>query len=264
MLFELGAYRLLGNDPERTWRFSRVWVPWFLDWMTENVAYGMARIPAEGGVVLAINHLSAIDPPAVGIHSLRTIRYMTKVELLQTPIVGEFLRMTGTFAVRRGEGDRDSIRVARWLLANGHIVGVFAEGTRRPFGYPDATQPGAALLAMQEGVPLVPIGLDSFGWSLRNRRPTAVVCGEPLDLSPFPRNGAGYKEATGVIEAELIRLWKLAVHAVEDGMPERLRDGTERDAPLRRRDLLYPPTGPPWPTEPWAEGPLGPVYKAIT
>jgi len=229
MLFELGAYRLLGNDPERTWRFSRVWVPWFLDWMTENVAYGMARIPAEGGVVLAINHLSAIDPPAVGIHSLRTIRYMTKVELLQTP-----------------------------------IVGVFAEGTRRPFGYPDATQPGAALLAMQEGVPLVPIGLDSFGWSLRNRRPTAVVCGEPLDLSPFPRNGAGYKEATGVIEAELIRLWKLAVHAVEDGMPERLRDGTERDAPLRRRDLLYPPTGPPWPTEPWAEGPLGPVYKAIT
>jgi 1-acyl-sn-glycerol-3-phosphate acyltransferase len=264
MLFELGAYRLLGNDPERTWRFTRAWIPPILDRLAENVSYGMARIPAEGGVVVAANHLSAIDPAALGIHSLRTIRYMTKVELLQMPIAGEFLRMTGTFAVRRGEGDRDALRVARWLLSQGHVVGVFAEGTRRPFGYPEAVQAGAAMLAMQEDVPLVAIGLDSFGWSLRNRRPVAVVCGEPLDLRAFPRNGAGYKQATALIESELVRLWRLAVHAVEDGLPERLRDGTPRDRPLRRRDLLAPPTGPPWPKDPWAEGPLGPVYKAIT
>ena len=86
MLFELGAYRLLGNDPERTWRFTRAWIPPILDRLAENVSYGMARIPAEGGVVVAANHLSAIDPAALGIHSLRTIRYMTKVELLQMPI----------------------------------------------------------------------------------------------------------------------------------------------------------------------------------
>lgn len=263
MLFERGVYRLFRNDPEVVWRFTRIWVPPIMRVIAPNASYGMSRIPTSGGVVVAANHLSAIDPPALGIHSERTIRYMTKVELLETPIVGEFLRMTGTFAVRRGEGDRDALRVARWLISQGHLVGLFAEGTRQPFGYPEHVQAGAAMLAMQEGVPLVPVGIDSFGWSLKNPRPIAVVAGDPLDLSPFPRNGRGYKEATELIEAELVRLWRLAAHAAADGLPDRLRDGTERDPPAPKIQLLFPPTGPQWPTEAWAEGPLGPVYEAI-
>ena len=99
-------------------------------------------MPLTGGAVLAANHLSAIDPPAIGVYSTRAIRYMTKVELLQLPLAGEFLRMTGTFAVRRGEGDRDSLRVARWLAREGHVVGMFMEGTRQKFGYPGPAHSG--------------------------------------------------------------------------------------------------------------------------
>jgi 1-acyl-sn-glycerol-3-phosphate acyltransferase len=119
------------------------------------------------------------------------------------------------------------------------------------------------MVAMQEGVPVLPVGIDAFGWSLRNRRPFAVAIGEPMDLSGFPGNGRGYKEAASLVEAEMVRLWRLAAQAVADGLPDQLRDGTPRDPEPRLRDVERPTGEPQWPTEPWAEEPLGPVYKAI-
>lgn len=263
MLFELGAYRLWDNDPVRAWRFMRLWLPAVIRALAPNAGYGASRMPAAGGAVLAANHLSAIDPPAIGVYSTRAIRYMTKVELLQIPLAGEFLRMTGTFAVRRGEGDRDSLRVARWLVREGHVVGMFMEGTRQKLGYPGAAHTGAAMVAVQEGVPVVPVGVDAFGWSLRNRRPFAVAIGDPLDVSAFSSNGRGYKEATVLIEAEVTRLWHLAAQAVADGLPDRLRDGTPREPEVRLRDVEPPGQLRAWPTEDWAQGPLGPLYDAI-
>jgi 1-acyl-sn-glycerol-3-phosphate acyltransferase len=263
MLFELGAYKLFRKDPLVAWRFLRLWMPAAMSVLAPNAGYGVSRMPATGGAVLAANHLSALDPPAIGVYSTRAIRYMTKAELLDVPIAGEFMRMAGTFAVRRGEGDRDSLRVARWLVREGHVLGMFMEGTRQKLGYPGPAHSGAAMVAMQEGVPVVPVGIDAFGWSLHNPRPFAVAIGEPMDLGGFSRNGRGYKEATGIIEAELVRLWRLAAQAVADGLPDRLRDGTKREETPRLRDIPPGGEGRPWPTEPWAEGPLGPLYEAI-
>ena len=264
MLFELGAYKLLfRNDPVRGWDFLRLWLPGLIRVLAPSAGYGVERMPMTGGAVLAANHLSALDPPAIGVYSRRAIRYMTKVELLQIPVAGEFLRMLGTFAVRRGEGDRDSLRVARWLVREGHVVGMFIEGTRQKLGYPGPAHSGAAMVAMQEGVPVIPVGIDAFGWSLRNPRPFAVAIGEPMDLGGFPGNGRGYKEAAGIVEAELVRLWRLAAQAVADGLPDQLRDGTPRDPRPRLRDVERPGYPRQWPTEDWAEEPLGPLYKAI-
>ena len=263
MLFELGAYRLFRNDPVVAWRFMRLWLPTVIRVLAPNAGYGASRLPATGGAVLAANHLSAIDPPAIGVYSRRAIRYMTKVELLRLPVAGEFLRMTGTFSVRRGEGDRDALRVARWLVREGHVVGMFMEGTRQKLGYPGPAHSGAAMVAMQEGVPVIPVGVDTFGWSPRNRRPLAIAFGQPMDLAGFPCNGRGFKEATGLIEAEVTRLWHLAAQAVADGLPDRLRDGTPREPEIRLRD--FEPSGvlPAWPTDDWARTPLGPLYEAI-
>ena len=85
-------------------------------------------MPDTGGLVVASNHLSAIDPVLVPIFCPRTIYPMAKIELLEVPIAGEVLRWLGSFAVRRGEGDRDAIRVARWIVAEGHAVGFFVRG----------------------------------------------------------------------------------------------------------------------------------------
>jgi hypothetical protein len=86
------------------------------------------------------------------------------------------------------------------------------------------------MIAMQEGVPLVPCGLDSFGWSRRSRRACCVVYGEPLALDDLPRTGRGYKEGSERLRLELLRLWRQAAEAVGAGFPETLPDGTPRQS----------------------------------
>jgi len=262
MLVEAGFYKLFGENPETMWFFLRHWINVVMRMLGPNAGYGVERMPRSGGLVVAANHFSSIDPPAVGIYSLRQLYYMTKVELLNVPIAGESLRMTGSFGVRRGSGDRDAIRVARWVLQQGLAVGMFMEGTRQKFGYPGDVQAGAAMLAMQEGVPVVPCGVDTFGWSLSNRRPYAVVFGDPIDLGGLPRNGAGYKEGAKVLEAEIVRLWRQASEAVAAGLPKQLPDGTPRHKPIRARESYPIPNVRRWPTEPWAKVPLGPIYRS--
>jgi 1-acyl-sn-glycerol-3-phosphate acyltransferase len=262
MLTRLGVPGLWRDDPERFWEFARAFLTGFLRRVAPTYAYGIERIPRTGGAVIAANHFGTVDPPLIGIHSTRTIYYMSKVELLEIPIAGEILRWTGAFAVRRGESDRDAIRLARWLVREGHIVGMFMEGTRQRFGYPGPAQPGAVMVAVNEGVPIVPCGIDTFRWSLRNPRSCCLVWGEPMTLAGLPRTGKGYKEGAAMLEVELTRLWRQAAEAIAGGFPEYLPDGTPRTGALST-GRTFPVEGVrPWPVESWAAGPLGPVYRA--
>src|SRR6266581_1210496 len=79
-----------------------------------------------------------------------------------------------------------------------------------------------------EEVPVIPCGLDTFGWSPRNRRKCAVVWGEPMRLDGLPRNRRGYAEAAQVVGAEIVRLWRLAAEASAAGLPPELPDGAKR------------------------------------
>lgn len=233
LLTRLGIERLWGGGPEGAWPFMQYWVtPATRALAPGSYGYGIDRMPEMGGAVLAANHFAAIDPPLIGAFSRRAIWYMMKAELYDLPFIGEALSWTGAFPIRRGERDREGIRRARRLVEDGHVVGVFAEGTRQRLGYPGEVQPGAAMIAMQQGVPIVPCGLDSFGWSLRNRRSCCVVFGEPLALDDLPRTGRGYKEASERLREALVRLWRQAASAVAAGFPERLADGTLRSSPL--------------------------------
>ena len=83
-----------------------------------------------------MNHLAAVDPPLVGSYSTRAVWYMMKSELLEIPVVGEALTWSGAFPIRRGESDREGSSEGAGVVREGHIVGVFAEGTRQRFGYP--------------------------------------------------------------------------------------------------------------------------------
>lgn len=227
-LTRLGIPKLWREDPEVLWPFLRRSAAPVVLWLAPSHGYGAERVPAEGGGVVAANHLSAIDPPLIGALCPRTIFYMAKAELLELPVVGDILQWTGAFPVRRGEGDRDSLRLAREVARDGHMVGVFVEGTRQRLGHPGRVLPGAMMIALQEGVPVVPCGVYSFGWSRRNRMPCAVVWGPAIDLSDVPRSGRGYKEAAEIVGAEILRLWRLAAEAVAAGFPPQLPDGSQR------------------------------------
>jgi 1-acyl-sn-glycerol-3-phosphate acyltransferase len=190
--------------------------------------YGVDRVPLEGGGVVAANHFSGIDHPLIGGFSPRTIYFLAKAELMRTPVVGPALAALGVFGVRRGEGDRDALRHARQLAREGNLVGVHLEGTRQRFGHPGPMQPGGLMIAMQEGVPVIPCGLDTFGWSPTNRRLCAVVWGEPMSVDDLPRNRKGYAEAAERVGAEIVRLWRTAVAACQAGLPPELPDGARR------------------------------------
>jgi 1-acyl-sn-glycerol-3-phosphate acyltransferase len=220
--------KLWREDPERLWPFARYLVAPPTLWLAPSYGYGLERVPETGGGVIAANHLSAIDPPLLGALSPRTIYYMAKRELLDVPLVGDVLMWTGAFPVRRGMGDRDSLRFAREIARDGHMVGIFVEGTRQRFGYPGEVLPGAMMIALQEGVPIVPAGIYSFGWTRKNRMPCAVVWGDPINVSGLPRTGRGYKQAADLVGNAILGLWRQAAEAVRHGFPEELAHGALR------------------------------------
>jgi len=227
-LTRLGVPKLWGEDSEAAYAFCRrLIVPPTLV-LAPAATYGVERLPAEGGAVIAANHFSGIDHPLIGAFCPRQVNFLAKSELLEIPVLGEVLQWLGVFPVRRGEGDRDALRRARQLVRDGHLVCVHVEGTRQRLGYPGPVHPGGLMIAMQEGAPIVPCALDTFHWSPTNRRLCAVVWGEPLDVSGLPRNRKGYAEAAEIVGAELVRLWRQAAEACAAGLPPELPDGTKR------------------------------------
>ena len=135
-------------------------------------------MPRDGGLVVAANHFSWIDPPALGAASPRTLYFMAKVEAHRVPGLGQLMRSFGAFAVRRGESDRDAVRTMRQIVRDGHALGMFAEGTRQRSGVPGPVQPGAAMVAINESVPLIPAAIHgSHEWRLGNFSPVSVAWG---------------------------------------------------------------------------------------
>ena len=124
------------------WKTSRWYMAPAAIFAARGRGYGLDRIPLEGGCVLAINHLEWIDVPLVGGLSPRNINYVAKVEAHETPFLGWLIRQHGTLAVRRGESDRDAVRLMRQAARDGRAVGLFIEGTRQRSGVPGRAAAG--------------------------------------------------------------------------------------------------------------------------
>jgi 1-acyl-sn-glycerol-3-phosphate acyltransferase len=208
------------NKTDAAWAVGRIYMGLPARLLTRARVYGLDRVPATGGIVYAINHLHWIDIPLVGVVSPRTVYFVAKSEAADHPLLGGFLRLHGAISIRRGESDRDAVRRMREAARDGHVVGLFVEGTRQRDGRPGTAQPGAAMVALQEDVPIMPIAIyGTQFWKLGNLAPCSVAFGEPVLFDGVPRNGRGYKEATAEVERRLHALfdWLEGVHA--DGRP---------------------------------------------
>lgn len=205
---------------DAVWRVGRCTISPAVLTTARLKVYGKQNVPREGGAVLALNHFHWLDPAAFGVACPRTIHYMAKVEAHRVPGLGELIRAFGTFSVRRGETDRDAVRHMRRVVKEGNLLGIFAEGTRQRSGVPGVVQPGAAMAALQEGVPVIPAAIHgSHTWKPGNFAPVSVVWGQPMRFDDLPRNGKGYREASDAIQAELLRLWEWLVTVHADGRP---------------------------------------------
>jgi 1-acyl-sn-glycerol-3-phosphate acyltransferase len=212
------------NRTDLVWAVGRRTIGTAVKLVAPLRVYGAGRVPSDGGLVVAANHFSWIDPPALGAASPRTLYFMAKVEAHRVPGLGQLMRSFGAFPVRRGESDRDAVRLMREIVRNGNALGMFAEGTRQRAGVPGIVQPGSAMVAINEAVPIVPAAIHgSFEWRLGNFRPVSVAFGEPMDFDGLPRGGRGYREASLELEKKLRELWEWLVGIHELGRP---RDAT--------------------------------------
>lgn len=159
-------------------------------------ARGAERIPKSGGVILASNHISDIDPTAIGLATPRPLWFMGKAELFDIPILGWILHRVQTFPVRRGQPDRAALRRVDRLLLRGEAVVIFPEGRDSLDGRLQALQPGAAMIALKNQVPLLPIALRGTStvmppglfvprWFVSR---TFVHVGQPIFPSEVPEN----------------------------------------------------------------------------
>jgi 1-acyl-sn-glycerol-3-phosphate acyltransferase len=203
------------------WKTSRIWMAPLVRALTRARAYGADRMPSSGGCVLAINHLAWIDIPLVGTLSPRNINYVAKVELEALPGLGRYIGWHGIIAVRRGESDRDAVRQMRSYAREGRAVGVFVEGTRQRNGRPGHAQPGAAMVALQEHVPVVPVAVyGTQRWRIGNFAPCSIAIGVPFELERGDRPaGKAYREASAEIERRLNVLFDWLAELQARGRP---------------------------------------------
>ena len=108
---------------------------------------GRENVPTTGGALLCANHVSYIDPPALGGGCPRPVRFMAKSELFKLPVLGFLIRRVGAFPVKRGTADRTALRKAVELLESGEIVGMFPEGTRSLDGKLQEPELGVGMIA---------------------------------------------------------------------------------------------------------------------
>jgi 1-acyl-sn-glycerol-3-phosphate acyltransferase len=214
------------------WTIGKGFIGSLVHLLVDLRVYGSERIPRTGGAVLAMSHLSYLDAPAYGVASSRRIVFLAKVEAHDTFGLGTLIRSHGTLSVRRGESDRDAIRLARETVRNNDLLGMFVEGTRQRHGEPGPAKPGAAMVAINEGVPIVPGAIfGSHLWRVGNFAPVSVAWGEPMRFDETPRNSKGYRAATAEIESEIRRLWEFLRELHELGRP--------RATPPRREHVPF-------------------------
>ena len=208
------------NRTDAIWAVGRVTIGTAVKLVAPTRVYGAERVPLEGGLVVASNHFSWIEPPVLGAAIPRTLYFMAKVEAHRVPGLGQLMRSFGAFSVRRGESDREAVRTMRQIVRDGHALGLFVEGTRQRSGVPGPVQPGAAMVAINEDVPVICAAIyGSHEWRLGSFRPVSLAWGQPLRFDGLPRGGKGYKEASVEIEREIRKLWEWLAGVHELGRP---------------------------------------------
>ena len=169
---------------------------------------GRENVPTTGGVILAGNHVSYMDPVLLWEFAPRRTHFMAKSELFKG-FVGWFLSRVYAFPVVRGSADRTAITTATKLLQDGEIVGIFPEGTRSSDGEAGEAHGGVSFIAMRAGVPVVPVafvGTEKVlprGQKFIRPARVSISFGAPIDPADFTEGSR--KERMEALTATIMR-----------------------------------------------------------
>lgn len=142
----------------KTYRLAQILSYTYFRYFHRFEVTGAENVPDKGGFILACNHLSYIDPPAVGCRIRRNLHYFARDSLFFWPL-GLLITKLNSIPVNRDQLDLGTLRRVLRVLKNGDPVLVFPEGTRSPDGTLQKSQKGLGLLAQKSGVPVLPARL---------------------------------------------------------------------------------------------------------
>ncbi|HEX5763271.1 MAG TPA: lysophospholipid acyltransferase family protein [Solirubrobacterales bacterium] len=149
-------------------------------------AIDVKNVPKTGPVLLAPNHFSQMDHFFVGLYLWRRVRFMAKSQLFGPPVLTYIYSHGGVFPVRRGHKDEEAFKTVFTLLEQGEMVLIYAEGGRSRTGELGQVKPGIGRIALESGVPVVPVavhGSESVRRWKRFRFPRITVqFGEPVSF----------------------------------------------------------------------------------
>lgn len=143
---------------------ARIYFRLFYDFKVE----GLENIPKTGALVIACNHLSNADPPAIGAFAglVRDSRFVAKKELFQIPLIGWFFRHCNYIPVDRARtiGDFGALKEVVASLERGESIVMFPEGTRSKNGQPQKPKSGIGFVVYKTGAPVLPVKIEgTFG-----------------------------------------------------------------------------------------------------
>ena len=164
------------------WLFFRTLYATYFRWHVS----GAENVPTTGGVILAANHVSFLDPFLVGAGLKRDINYLARESLFRFPGIGALLRSWNSVPVDRDGGGAKGLKVILGRLLGGAGIILFPEGTRSPDGKLQPARAGIGLVVAKSEAPVVPVRVfgtfEAYGRNIKFPRPkrVAVKYGVPM------------------------------------------------------------------------------------
>ncbi len=179
---------------------------------------GREHVPTAGPVLLVSNHVSVLDPPFVGASAPRELYFLAKEELFSVPLFGRLIKALHARPVRRDGSDSRALKAALKLLAENRAILLFPEGTRGVEGRLGEGKPGAGMLAVMSGAPVVPVYVSGTARALPPGRALPHLCrvrvtfGPPLSFKSAgdERRKERYREATTEMMRAIAQLMEQA------------------------------------------------------
>jgi len=179
--------------PSLSYRFCRQCFRVFFTMYFRFRVHHSERVPCEGPMILAPNHVSYTDPAFVAVAMRRLVIGLARESAFKVPVGGSLLRSWHAIPVDRDGASGKGLRTILQRLREGNAVGIFPEGTRSPDGQLQDAQPGIGLLILKSEAPVVPVHLhgafEAWGRHLTVPRPHRVelTFGEPMDFAELRR-----------------------------------------------------------------------------
>jgi len=222
MFYWLMKYVVIGPIVKAIWR------PWVI---------GRRNIPAEGAAILASNHLSVSDSVFLPLMIDRPVSFLAKSDYftgkgLKGWATRMFMKATGQIPIDRsgGKASEASLNTGLQVLGRGDLLGIYPEGTRSPDGKLYRGRTGIARMALEAGVPVVPVVMVDtdtmmpIGSSIPRVVRVGVVIGEPLDFTRFRGMEGDRYVLRSVTDEIMVALQRLGEQEYEDVYASTVKD----------------------------------------